>query len=95
MNRFDVQCGLQQRDGAPSHRHRGQIAAPDPSDVAAATTSFQLHLQVPSNRRAATITPRFIVAPLLAAAVNSPLLFGQRLWQETRAAVRAVGGVGK
>ena len=26
-------------------------------------------------------------APVLAAAVNSPLLFGQRLWQETRIAL--------
>ncbi len=51
-------------------------------------TSFQVHFQ--SNARefanqyniAQTIT-----APVLAVAVNSPLLFGQRLWQETRVAL--------
>jgi hypothetical protein len=51
----------------------------------AATTSFQLHLQVPYELAGRYYNASLIsCAPLLAAAVNSPLLFGQRLWQETR-----------
>lgn len=51
----------------------------------AATTSFQVHLQVPAD-----VALRFYdaslaaSAPVLAAATNSPFLFGHRLWQETR-----------
>ncbi|MDT7603915.1 MAG: hypothetical protein QOF61_1912 [Acidobacteriota bacterium] len=51
-------------------------------------TSFQVHLQV----GATDFVPLYniaqaVTAPVLAAAVNSPLLFGQRLWQETRLAL--------
>ena len=51
-------------------------------------TSFQVHFQ--SN--AAEFANHYnvaqaITAPVLAVAVNSPLLFGQRLWQETRVAL--------
>jgi hypothetical protein len=51
----------------------------------AATTSFQVHLQVPAD-----VALRFYdaslaaSAPVLAAATNSPFLFGHRLWHETR-----------
>ena len=51
-------------------------------------TSFQIHLQVPNDRFshyynwAQAITP-----PVLAAAVNSPILLGHRLWHETRLAL--------
>jgi CBS domain-containing protein/gamma-glutamyl:cysteine ligase YbdK (ATP-grasp superfamily) len=51
-------------------------------------TSFQVHLQVgpaefvPLYNMAQTVT-----APVLAAAVNSPLWLGNRLWQETRLAL--------
>ena len=51
-------------------------------------TSFQVHFQ--SNAREFANhynVAQAITAPLLAAAVNSPLLFGQRLWQETRVAL--------
>jgi CBS domain-containing protein len=51
-------------------------------------TSFQVHFQ--SNAREFVNhynVAQAITAPLLAAAVNSPLLFGQRLWQETRVAL--------
>jgi len=51
-------------------------------------TSFQVHFQT----NAAEFPIHYnlaqaITAPVLAAAVNSPLLFGRRLWQETRVAL--------
>ena len=54
----------------------------------ACNTSFQVHLQVsaeefPSFYNAA----QAVTAPVLGAAVNSPLLFGRRLWAETRIAL--------
>jgi CBS domain-containing protein len=51
-------------------------------------TSFQVHFQVDAEE-----FPRYyniaqtIAGPVLAAAVNSPLLFGKRLWKETRIAL--------
>lgn len=51
-------------------------------------TSFQIHFQ--SNARDFVNhynVAQAITAPVLAAAVNSPLLFGNRLWQETRVAL--------
>ena len=91
MKRFDVLNAqvLQQRDGAliridiegadQLHLRRLDVM------LEAATTSFQLHLQVPFERAGRAYNASLIsCAPLLAAAVNSPLLFGQRLWQETR-----------
>ena len=51
-------------------------------------TSFQFHFQ--SNAREFANhynVAQAITAPVLAVAVNSPLLFGQRLWQETRVAL--------
>lgn len=54
----------------------------------ACNTSFQIHLQVsPENFRDAYNLSQAITAPVLAAAVNSPVLFGQRLWAETRVAL--------
>lgn len=50
-----------------------------------ACTSFQVHLQVDPDEFAPFYNlSQVIAAPLLAAACNSPLLFGRRLWQETR-----------
>jgi CBS domain-containing protein/gamma-glutamylcysteine synthetase len=51
-------------------------------------TSFQVHLQVgavefPSVYNVAQVA----VAPVMAAAVNSPVLFGKHLWDETRIAL--------
>ena len=51
-------------------------------------TSFQVHFQVnPSEFVNSYNIAQAITAPVLAAAVNSPLLFGHRLWQETRLAL--------
>jgi gamma-glutamyl:cysteine ligase YbdK (ATP-grasp superfamily) len=91
LNRFDVLNAqvLQQRGGAPI---RIDIAGEDHLQLSrfdvmleAATTSFQLHLQVPYAAAGRYYNASLVsAAPLLAAAVNSPLLFGKRLWQETR-----------
>ena len=51
-------------------------------------TSFQVHFQSsPREFVNHYNVAQAITAPLLAAAVNSPLLFGRRLWQETRVAL--------
>jgi CBS domain-containing protein/gamma-glutamyl:cysteine ligase YbdK (ATP-grasp superfamily) len=53
-----------------------------------ANTSFQVHFQVAPHEFAPLYNlAQAISAPVLAAAVNSPLLFGQRLWNETRVAL--------
>jgi len=91
MNRFDVLNAqvLQQRNGAPIRidiegSDHLLLSRPDVM-LEAATTSFQLHLQVPFDQAGRYYNASLVsCAPLLAAAVNSPLLFGQRLWQETR-----------
>jgi CBS domain-containing protein len=51
-------------------------------------TSFQVHFQTSPNEFVNHYNvAQAITAPLLAVAVNSPLLFGHRLWQETRVAL--------
>jgi CBS domain-containing protein/gamma-glutamyl:cysteine ligase YbdK (ATP-grasp superfamily) len=51
-------------------------------------TSFQVHFQTsPAEFACAYNMAQAITAPVLAAAVNSPLLFGRRLWHETRVAL--------
>jgi hypothetical protein len=91
MNRYGVLNAqvLQQRGGAPIRidiqgEDHLQLSRADVM-LEAATTSFQLHLQVPFELAGRYYNASLITcAPLLAAGVNSPLLFGQRLWQETR-----------
>ena len=54
----------------------------------AANTSFQIHFQVGPEEFADLYNlAQAISAPVLAAAVNSPILFGKRLWNETRVAL--------
>ncbi len=54
----------------------------------ALNTSFQLHFQVTGEEFAPLFNiAQAITAPTLAAAVNSPILFGKRLWKETRIAI--------
>ena len=51
----------------------------------AATTSFQVHLQIPADAAVRFYNASLVAsAPVLAAATNSPFLFGHRLWHETR-----------
>jgi CBS domain-containing protein/gamma-glutamyl:cysteine ligase YbdK (ATP-grasp superfamily) len=51
-------------------------------------TSFQIHLQIPIGDFALYYNwAQAITAPVLAAAVNSPLLLGHRLWHESRLAL--------
>lgn len=77
------------RDGKPLDvRIEGQEElAMQHSDVMleAATTSFQIHLQCkPANAVRDFNAALAASAPMLAAAANSPTLFGRLLWAETR-----------
>ncbi len=54
----------------------------------ACNTSFQVHLQVSPEQFVDLYNlAQLVTAPVLAVAVNSPLLFGKRLWAETRLAL--------
>jgi len=56
--------------------------------IEAANTGFQVHLQVsPANFAKRYNIAQAIAGIVLAPAVNSPLLFGKRLWRETRIAL--------
>ena len=80
---------LAERKGAPL---RLRIDGPEPLDtqhddvmLEAAATSFQIHLQVTqSNGVRFYNASKIASAPLVAVSVNSPFLFGHRLWEETR-----------
>ena len=54
----------------------------------ACNTSFQFHCQVPASEFAARYNlAQLVTAPVLAAAGNSPILFGKQLWRESRIAL--------
>jgi CBS domain-containing protein len=56
--------------------------------VEACNSSFQAHMQVaPSDFARMYNLSQALVGPVLACAANSPLLFGKRLWAETRIAL--------
>ena len=60
----------------------------DSVGVEGVNTSLQLHLQVGPGEAARLYNlAQLITAPLLAAAANSSILFGRRLWHETRVAI--------
>lgn len=69
-----------------------RIDGPEPIDLLhddvmleAAATSFQIHLKVSVAESTAVYNAsKMLSAPMVAVAANSPLLFGHRLWQETR-----------
>lgn len=54
----------------------------------ACNTSFQLHLQIPPSEFVDKYNwAQMIAGPVLSACVNSPMLFGNELWAETRIAL--------
>jgi len=56
--------------------------------VEAANTSFQVHFQVdPESFARLYNVAQAVAGPVLAVSANSPLLFGKRLWRETRIAL--------
>ncbi len=57
--------------------------------VEACNASFQVHLQItePERFSHAYNLAQLLLAPVLAASTNSPVLFGRRLWNETRIAL--------
>ena len=56
--------------------------------IEGANTSLQLHLQVsPQSAPRLYNLVQLLTAPILAAAANSPVLLGRRLWHETRVAI--------
>jgi len=56
--------------------------------VEACNTSFQVHYQVGAEEFAPLYNlTQAVAGPVLAAGANSPLLFGRRLWRETRIAL--------
>jgi len=56
--------------------------------VEGCNTSFQVHLQVTPDTFAHYYNiAQLVSAPVLAVAANSPILFGKRLWRETRIAL--------
>ncbi len=60
----------------------------DSALMEACNTSFQVHLQTRPKEFADQYNfAQVIAAPIMALAVNSPLLFGKRLWHETRIAL--------
>ncbi len=80
---------LRQRDGQPLHIHidgHEQLQT-DHADLMleSATTSFQIHMQVPASRSVDYFNAAILVSgPMVAVGANSPYLFGKDLWAETR-----------
>ena len=62
-------------------RHRSPM-------LEACNTSFQVHLQVsPKDFKQLYNIAQVITAPIMAVAANSPIVFGKRLWHESRIAL--------
>lgn len=76
------------RGGAYEFRLKGTdelIVKHDSMMLEACCTSFQAHFQTDAQHFARLYNvAQVISAPVLAAAANSPLLFGRQLWRETR-----------
>jgi CBS domain-containing protein/gamma-glutamyl:cysteine ligase YbdK (ATP-grasp superfamily) len=82
---------MQQRGGPVSVHIKGLDEISLTSDnimLLSSNTSFQVHLQVAPDEFVPLYNlAQAVTAPVLAAAVNSPLWLGARLWQETRLAL--------
>ncbi len=83
---------MEARSGEPQRLHiEGSdelLIQHDSVMLEACNTSCQVHLQVEPDEFAAVYNAAQLAAgPVLAAAVNSPLLFGRQLWSETRIAL--------
>jgi gamma-glutamyl:cysteine ligase YbdK (ATP-grasp superfamily) len=95
---------LKMRDFKPLHLH---ITGKDEMDTVkndvmleAATTSFQIHFQIPMEESVNVFNATLIAsAPMVAISANSPYLFGKDLWDETRIPLFEqsveIGGPGK
>jgi CBS domain-containing protein len=85
----DAICAMRGKDFEFTINGIDQIAVQhDNVMLEACNTSFQVHFQVsPENFVRNYNIAQVVTAPLLAAAVNSPILLGKRLWHETRIAV--------
>ena len=60
----------------------------DSAMLEACNTSFQVHLQIDPDEFVDKYNAALLLtAPVLAASANSPMLFGKRLWSETRIAL--------
>ena len=79
------------RGGAYEFRIKGVdevLIKHDSVMLEACNTSFQVHFQVAADEFANLYNvAQTVTAPVIAAATNSPLLFGRRLWSETRIAL--------
>jgi hypothetical protein len=80
---------LNSRGGAPLHLEiTGTEHLRETHDTVmleAATTSFQIHIQVPAEKAHHYYNASMIAsAPMVAASANSPYLFDRELWDETR-----------
>ena len=85
----DAICGMRGKDFEFTINGIDQLSVlHDNVMLEACNTSFQVHFQVsPENFAKNYNIAQVVTAPLLAAAVNSPMLLGKRLWHETRIAV--------
>ena len=86
---FELFKGLRHLRGGPFEYYiKGVdelIASQEYPTLEFCNTSFQVHIQIcPEQFVNAYNFSKLITAPVLAAATNSPLLMGKRLWQETR-----------
>ncbi len=91
MNRYHALNAeiLRLRGGRPLRLdiHGHDILRAEHGDVMleSATTSFQIHLQIPPQLAVRAYNASIIAsAPLVAVSANSPYLFGHDLWAETR-----------
>jgi CBS domain-containing protein/gamma-glutamyl:cysteine ligase YbdK (ATP-grasp superfamily) len=90
---YALNAALSQLRGGEPHRLQiegiDELYIEDDSVILeSCNTSFQVHLQVGGAEFAEIYNvAQVVTAPVMAAAVNSPVLFGKHLWNETRIAL--------